>query len=687
MNNSFSKLNPLAWNLQFLLCIWFSCSAFLICSGFPLPFFGNLAFSQNFDRYELLKGKGPIPNRFLSSGSYDALQLFQGGKVLFNDPVSQYLSEIVDYILTDRAELREQIEVYAVRSPLVNAFSSKDGVILVNLGLIAHLDNEAELAFVLCHEISHFLQQHQHQILNNNQQLLQPSSNKLNTSSLQEQLQTFQFYSQQKELEADSLGLLLFLKTSYHLDAPLASLGHLSRQVSPFYQSPFSLSLIQLQQVKFPKRVFLPDSMMRISDFATSSRDSMSTHPTSQKRQQVLRTIQSKASNRDRDFWVLGKSRFEHLKQIALFEVTHLFLLNQQYESSIFYASHLLKIHSRSFFLKKIIAQALYGLAKFSNAGRFWDVHKDYEVIVGEGKKLNYLMEQLQPEEINLLALVYLWEFLQQEGSDQELMMMMQDLMQEFSRQHLLEDNLSHAQSWVMDQEFWNFLKNQYEQVDTSSQSAVLPYQLTEKQKRLKGLNLGLDNVVFAEPAYLQLDLRQAQAIQHLESEQKRQWFTQMLREHSQQSKLQSEFLSTSLLTSEDIDTFNDISLLNDWVEEKLATHELNLVSINHTEIQALREKYNTPYFVWTEIISLAKKRNGKALIASAGILFPPILPYAAYYLLTPKRETYMFTMIFDLDTGKPILMLPQNIQMKDRKDLLLSLSYDLIYQIQQSSD
>ncbi|MEM7372194.1 MAG: M48 family metallopeptidase [Bacteroidota bacterium] len=686
MNKSFFELIPLAWNQQFLICIWFSCLSFFFFPGSPLIFSGSQLYAQDFNHYQLLKGKGPIPERFLTAGSYDAFQLYQGGKVLFNDPVSQYLAEIVDYLLKDQPEVRKTIEVYAVRSPLINAFSSRDGVILVNLGLIAHLDNEAELAFVLCHEISHYVQRHQQEVFRSSQRLIQQSTNKLKTSSLQEQLQRFQFYSQQKELEADSLGLELFLKTDYNLNAPRSSLEHLIRQSSPFIQTTFSLSLFELQKVQLPSRVLLPDSLLRISAFSIATSDSLSSHPATQQRIQLLDSIKHQLSNQGRRFWMLGKSRFDRLKQVSLFEVTHLFLLSQQYESAIFYATHLLNQHPHSSFLKKVIAQSLYGLAKFSNAGRFWDVHQDFEDILGEGKKLHYLMENLLPEELNLLALVYLWDIMKKEESDLELELMMQDLSEEFSKQHLLENNLSHVQSWVLDPDFWDFLETLPTQ-DSSSQSTALPYQLSEKQKRLKGVNLGLNNVVFAEPMYLQLDWRRTQPIRHEASEQKRQWFTKILKQHSEQVELKSEFLSSFMLSSKDIDKFNDISLLNDWMEEKLSTHELKLVSINHTEIQQLRKRYQTPYFVWTEIISLTQKRNGKLLIASAGILFPPILPYAAYYLLTPKRETIMFTMIFDLDSGNPILMLPQNIQMKDRPDLLHSLSYDLIYQIQQTSN
>jgi predicted Zn-dependent protease len=47
-----------------------------------------------------------------------------------------------------------------VEDPSINAQALPDGTMLVNTGLLGAVENEAELAFVLSHEISHVLQAH-----------------------------------------------------------------------------------------------------------------------------------------------------------------------------------------------------------------------------------------------------------------------------------------------------------------------------------------------------------------------------------------------------------------------------------------------------------------------------------------------------------------------------------------------
>jgi beta-barrel assembly-enhancing protease len=128
----------------------------------PIPADFTTRSSEKFDRAKReLKGsetdKGhQAKQNFLLESNFLIDQVLGSGRVLFNDPVSNYLSELLDTILVEEPELRAQIRVYAVRSAIVNSFTTDNGIILVNLGLIAQLENESQLAFILCHELAHF---------------------------------------------------------------------------------------------------------------------------------------------------------------------------------------------------------------------------------------------------------------------------------------------------------------------------------------------------------------------------------------------------------------------------------------------------------------------------------------------------------------------------------------------------
>lgn len=53
-----------------------------------------------------------------------------------------------------------EFRFYVVEDPSINASSLPDGTILINTGLLGAVENEAQLAFVMSHEIAHVLQAH-----------------------------------------------------------------------------------------------------------------------------------------------------------------------------------------------------------------------------------------------------------------------------------------------------------------------------------------------------------------------------------------------------------------------------------------------------------------------------------------------------------------------------------------------
>ena len=49
----------------------------------------------------------------------------------------------------DNQSLLDEVRIYVTKSPYVNAFSTDQGVIMINIGLIAQLENEAQLAYAV----------------------------------------------------------------------------------------------------------------------------------------------------------------------------------------------------------------------------------------------------------------------------------------------------------------------------------------------------------------------------------------------------------------------------------------------------------------------------------------------------------------------------------------------------------
>lgn len=71
-----------------------------------------------------------------------------------------YVNRIATAILPTLATGAIRYHVYIVKDASVNAFALPNGTIYLNAGLVAKLDSEAKLAFVLAHEGAHVLNRH-----------------------------------------------------------------------------------------------------------------------------------------------------------------------------------------------------------------------------------------------------------------------------------------------------------------------------------------------------------------------------------------------------------------------------------------------------------------------------------------------------------------------------------------------
>jgi hypothetical protein len=84
-------------------------------------------------------------------------------KLLAVNSVQEYVKDLGDSLLpAGNAGTRRPLEFrfFVVEDPTINAEALPDGTLLIHTGLLGAMENEAQLAFVLSHEISHVLQVH-----------------------------------------------------------------------------------------------------------------------------------------------------------------------------------------------------------------------------------------------------------------------------------------------------------------------------------------------------------------------------------------------------------------------------------------------------------------------------------------------------------------------------------------------
>ena len=77
-----------------------------------------------------------------------------------SDPVVQYVQSLGQKLVAHAPGEKWAYEFHVINQKEINAFALPGGPIFVNLGTIQAADNEAQLAGVMAHEISHVVQRH-----------------------------------------------------------------------------------------------------------------------------------------------------------------------------------------------------------------------------------------------------------------------------------------------------------------------------------------------------------------------------------------------------------------------------------------------------------------------------------------------------------------------------------------------
>jgi Zn-dependent protease with chaperone function len=84
----------------------------------------------------------------------------KSGAVLGEAPLERYLLGVARRLTPGAALDKLDVRVRVIESPSLSAFVSPDGGVFVTMGLLARLENEAQLAVVLGHELVHAVNRH-----------------------------------------------------------------------------------------------------------------------------------------------------------------------------------------------------------------------------------------------------------------------------------------------------------------------------------------------------------------------------------------------------------------------------------------------------------------------------------------------------------------------------------------------
>ena len=143
---------------------------------------------------------------------YTKSKLISSGQIYFNNQLEEYVRTVAKNLLQNNQGLLSGINVYVSRSTNANAFAMADGTIIINLGLLARLSNEAELAAIIAHEIAHVELKHSLKAISKIERIKSQEENYENREGdLYRRLR----FSREDESEADSRAVQMMMNSPY----------------------------------------------------------------------------------------------------------------------------------------------------------------------------------------------------------------------------------------------------------------------------------------------------------------------------------------------------------------------------------------------------------------------------------------------------------------------------------------
>ncbi len=165
--------------------------------------------------------------------------------ILYQDKeIENYLNQIAEKLQINSTSQDISFQIKVIKDPNLNAFAFPNGVIYIHSGILARMDNEAQLAALLAHEMVHCT--HRHSL-----RALQSIKNRSIYSALDQQTQTrtetareiarlldvngsiasISGYTRELETEADRVGLDLAVKANYDPREVLKLLKFLQQEI------------------------------------------------------------------------------------------------------------------------------------------------------------------------------------------------------------------------------------------------------------------------------------------------------------------------------------------------------------------------------------------------------------------------------------------------------------------------
>ena len=636
--------------------------------------------------------------------SYNINKMMAGGHIVYGDPISRMVERIADTLLADYPELRSELRFYTVTSPEVNAFATGQGMVFVNVGMVAQVDNEAQLAFVISHEIIHYYRSHSLEAI-----IGKKKKDKTSKADLEETAGEMDDFirrhnrSREMENEADSLGIALFyLKSPYYKGVTDGVFDVLQYSALPFDDLPFDTTYFNTPY--YTLGGCWSDTVSSITS-RDNYDDSRSTHPNIISRRRTCSAALD-GYNGGEEYVVTTEAEFRALRQMARMECIRQEVIHGEYARA-FYNTWVMRTDTTTSqsdcrTLDKLMAHELYGLAAFKNNELEKTAVGDYKQIEGESQQVHYAMKEMTPEQATLIALHKTWELHRLYPGDEQFSSMAADLMEmlRLKNNKSIIDFVAEPPKAASDTAEAapgpsdNKPKTKYERIkqkrEVQTKRNPTSYALTDlmvsdptftpelrahlagtapKEAPLTVAHEDTAGVIIFNPSYWVINNHSDEFNVSKSDACETELTSRIINTAKRFDRQGVDFSDAGMHTMESDSQYNDFLSLCEWSNEFwLSKGDFAMVRLTQPAMNGLLDRYDARTVNYTAVLNV----EGLHGDGSIGMLvFVPLAPVILSEMFTGIEHTAMASVIVDAREGKVLSRQSYSYNVADHSDLL----------------
>jgi hypothetical protein len=347
--------------------------------------------------------------------------LWNSTRAVTSSEIHNYLQAIVKKIITANPELQStDARVVFTRDDWPNAVSMGDGSIAINGGLVVFLDNEAELAFIICHELSHYYLDHTKKQIKKIVELYNSEAFTKEVKRLSKQeygagkefdelMKKMSFgsrrHSRENEAEADKQAFLFLKNTGYDCNAIITCLQLLSEVDDSSLYKPFvPEGTFNFDEYPFKKKWTQKESVLfaqmsgDASPFTKREKDSLKTHPDCAVRISFLQDSVEKMPAGKK--FLVDEGFFYRLKKEFFPEITEQEFRNGNLTRNLYYSLQMLQNNDHVSLAVYSITRDLNILFQRQREHKLGDIEKEGRSYPADYNLLLRMIDRLKLDEI-----------------------------------------------------------------------------------------------------------------------------------------------------------------------------------------------------------------------------------------------------------------------------------------------